>query len=97
MNRLNWRDKYQCHVNISFPDGSNIGVWVPKDVDVNDYIKKTIDNWYSSTIENPKLHGHVDLDEKCPECGEYLHAKEYEKEIYCWCVSCRHQEVRYKK
>lgn len=68
-----------------------------KSEDSKEFINKFLDNWYKVTKENPKLHGHIVLEEKCHNCGEVLQAKEYDDEIRCWFPSCHHQETRQKE
>lgn len=96
MEKKNWREDMQCHVLLCMPDGSGLGLWVPKNEKFEDFINRFIEHWYKVTSENPKLHGHIDLEEKCPKCGEVLHAKEYDDETRCWCPSCHYEEVRKK-
>ena len=89
-----WRDKVQCHLLLSLPDGSSMGLWVRKDETIDEAINGFTDNWYKVTTEDPETFGHIVLKDKCPRCKERLHAKEYDNEIFCWCPSCRYEERR---
>lgn len=58
----------RCHLLLCLPDGSNLGLWIPKDKNVKESIQRFFDHWYKVTKENPKLPDHMVLEERCPQC-----------------------------
>lgn len=97
MEKRNYRKDMKWHLLLSLPEGSGLGLWIPKGESTREYINKFFDNWYKVTKDDPKLFGHIVLKEKCPNCGGALHAKEYNNETRCWCLSCHLTEVRVKR
>ena len=89
-----WRENMKYHVLFSMPNGSQIGLWIKKDETFKEASNKFFDNWYKVTKEKPELFGHIILDEKCPKCGERLHAKKYEDATYKWCPNCHLEEIK---
>ena len=65
----------RCHLLLCLPDGSDLGLRIPKDKNVKESIQRFFDHW-DKVAKNPKLHDHMVLEERCPQCGEALHAKE---------------------
>ena len=97
MEKRNYKKDMKCHFLLCMPDGGSLGLWVPKSEKLEEYINKFFDNWHKVTKDDPRLFGHIVLEEKCPNCGEALHAKEYDNETRCWCPSCHYMEVKVKR
>ncbi len=95
-NEKNLRDEMSsCHALYIMPDGSYMGIWLPKNERIDDFTKRFFENWYKFTNEDPEKYGHFNIEEKCPKCGGQLRCKILKKGCAVWCIDskCGYQRV----
>lgn len=73
--------------NLSMPDGFVISVPIYEGESEKAKIKSYVDYWYKVTKEDPKKFDHFIIKDKCPKCGEELHARIFNKKCLIWCVN----------
>ena len=59
--------KLECRFTLCMPDGFLLSVPVYEGESAKEKIDSCIKSWYERSNNNPKLFGHVILEEKCPK------------------------------
>lgn len=72
---------------LCMPDGMIISIPVFENEDIDNKIKKFVDNWYKATKENPDLFDHFKIDDKCPICGGTMMCHILERGSRIWCLN----------
>ena len=89
---VHYRKKHlpSIRVTLCMPDGMVMSVPVFEGENIENKIKKFVDNWYKVTKEDPKLFDHFLIKQKCPNCGGELWAKILKKGCAIWCINHPH-------
>ena len=86
---VHYRKKHlpSIRVTLCMPDGMVMSVPVFKGEEMENKIKKFIENWFKVTKENPETFDHFIIKQKCPKCGGELRSKILAKGCAIWCTN----------